>query len=113
MSGRFTTVPAVAGMNQTTATEAAKANDLGVTVTEEHSETVPVGMVIRTDPTSGERLVRGSEFTLVMSLGPERYPAPGWWGSPARRPRRRSPTAGLPSGRSPRPGRRTRPRAPC
>ena len=76
MSGRYTTVPAVAGMNETKAREAASANALRVETRDEYSETVPVGVVIDTDPRSGERLVRDSQFTLIMSLGPERYPAP-------------------------------------
>ena len=76
MSGRFTTVPTVAGLNETKATEAADANDLSVTTSTEYSETIAKGLVIRTDPGPGERLLRGGSFTLVMSLGPERYPMP-------------------------------------
>lgn len=74
MSGRFTTVPTANALNETKAREAASANDLEVATREEYSETVPVGVVISTDPGAGERLLRGGTVTLVMSLGPERYP---------------------------------------
>lgn len=74
MSGRFTTVPTATALNETKAREAASANDLEVATREEYSETVPVGVVISTDPGAGERLLRGGTVTLVMSLGPERYP---------------------------------------
>lgn len=74
MSGRFTTVPTATALNETKAREAASANDLEVATREEYSETVPAGVVISTDPGAGERLLRGGTVTLVMSLGPERYP---------------------------------------
>lgn len=76
LSGRYTTVPSVANLNETKAREAAAANDLQVDVREEYSETVPVGVVIGTEPTSGERLLRAAHVTIVLSRGPERYPAP-------------------------------------
>ncbi|AQP47439.1 hypothetical protein BW730_07965 [Tessaracoccus aquimaris] len=76
LSGRYTTVPAVASLNETKAREAADANSLGVSVREEYSETVAKGVVIDTEPGSGERLLRGGSFTLVISRGPERYPMP-------------------------------------
>ncbi len=82
LSGRYTTVPAVASLNETKAREAADANSLSVSVREEYSETVPKGVVIDTEPGSGERLLRGGSFTLVMSLGPERYPMPKVVGLP-------------------------------
>lgn len=76
MAGRFTTVPSAANLNQTKAEQAAGANDLEVTSTEEYSETVAAGLVIRTDPGAGERVLRGSTIALVLSRGPERYPMP-------------------------------------
>lgn len=76
LDGRFTTVPAMATLNETKAREAAEANALTVHTTDEYSETVPAGVVIDTDPGAGERLFRGSDVTLVLSKGPERYPAP-------------------------------------
>ncbi|MDO5676739.1 MAG: Stk1 family PASTA domain-containing Ser/Thr kinase [Propionibacteriaceae bacterium] len=77
LDGRFTTVPAMATLNETKAREAASANALDVpTVLEEYSETVPSGVVISTDPGAGERVFRGTDVTLVLSKGPERYPMP-------------------------------------
>ena len=75
-AGRFTTVPAMATINEAKAREAAGVNDLHITTTEEYSETVARGIVIRTDPTAGERLLRGEKVNLVLSKGPERYPMP-------------------------------------
>jgi serine/threonine-protein kinase len=75
-AGRFTTVPPMAAMNEVKAREAAEANALTAVTESEHSETMPKGQVIRTDPGPGERVLRGGEVTLVMSLGPERYPMP-------------------------------------
>ncbi len=76
LSGRYTSVPAMSTLNETKAREAAKANDLTVTTVDEHSESVSRGQVIRTEPGAGERVLRGTSITLVMSLGPERYPMP-------------------------------------
>lgn len=77
LDGRFTTVPAMATMNEAKARESATVNSLDVpTVVEEYSETVPAGIVISTDPTAGERVFRGTDITLVLSKGPERYPMP-------------------------------------
>lgn len=82
LDGRFTTVPAMSTLNETKAREAAAANALKVNRTEQYSETVPAGVVITTDPTAGERLFRGSDVTLVLSKGPERYPMPAVVGIP-------------------------------
>ena len=82
LSGRFTTVPAMASMNEAKAREALSANDLEVATASEYSETVPNGIIIRTDPTSGDRLLRGSSVTIVVSKGAERYPMPPVVGIP-------------------------------
>ncbi|MFT3887292.1 MAG: Stk1 family PASTA domain-containing Ser/Thr kinase [Arachnia sp.] len=75
-AGRFTTVPPMASLNEVKAGEAAKANDIKLVVQEAYSETVPKGQAISTNPGPGERMLRGGEVTIVMSLGPERYPMP-------------------------------------
>lgn len=76
MAGRFTTVPAMTNLNAAKAGEAATANALEVSSSEAYSETVPAGLVISTDPTAGDRLLRGSTVSIVISRGPERYPMP-------------------------------------
>ena len=76
MSGRFTTVPTTVNLNEARAREVLQANDLEPASTSEYSETVAAGVVIRSSPTTGDRLLRGSAVTLIMSKGPERYPMP-------------------------------------
>jgi serine/threonine-protein kinase len=50
--------------------------ELGVEVVEEFSEEIPLGVVIRTEPTSGENARKGSPVTLFVSKGQERYLIP-------------------------------------
>jgi serine/threonine-protein kinase len=50
--------------------------ELGVEVVEEFSEDIPIGVVIRTDPASGEKARKGSPVTLFVSKGQERYLIP-------------------------------------
>ena len=75
-AGRFTTVPPLAAMNEVKANEAAAANAVELVLSWEHSESVPKGQVISTDPGAGERVLRNATVQVVMSLGPERYPMP-------------------------------------
>jgi serine/threonine-protein kinase len=51
---------------------------LGLTVIEqqEHDAQVPVGLVIRTEPTAGTRVFKQSEVRVVISLGPKRVLVP-------------------------------------
>ncbi|MDO4784474.1 MAG: PASTA domain-containing protein, partial [Propionibacteriaceae bacterium] len=84
LSGRYTTVPAaMLNVSQTDAQAAAEASGLRAIFEQEYSETVPAGSVTRTDPVSGERIVRGSTVTAWISLGPERYEMPPVVGLPA------------------------------
>jgi serine/threonine-protein kinase len=50
--------------------------ELGVEIVEEFSEDIPVGVVIRTDPASGEKARKGSQVKLFVSKGQERYVIP-------------------------------------
>ncbi|MGB8859197.1 MAG: PASTA domain-containing protein, partial [Ilumatobacteraceae bacterium] len=62
------TVPELAGMRQ-----GAALNQIGpfkATITEEASETVEAGVVIRTEPSAGTELENGTTITLVVSTGP-------------------------------------------
>lgn len=74
--GRFTTVPAVVLTGSAEVEASAGARDLRVSVLEEYSETVQSGLVIRSDPAAGTRVLRGETLTVHMSLGPERYLMP-------------------------------------
>ena len=74
--GRWTHVPVVAGSTETDARNTLSAQSLTMTTMQDHSETVPVGAVIRTQPTEGTRVKKGSDVTVWISLGPERYPMP-------------------------------------
>lgn len=69
--------PTVANLTEDAATAQLTAARFSVTVGEpEYSETVPTGRVIRTEPRAGTELPPGSEVTLVLSKGPERYAVP-------------------------------------
>ena len=75
-SGRYTTSPDVGQVTFEQAVAAIDANDLKARKAEAHSETVPAGQVISTDPAGGQRVLRGSEVMVTVSKGPERYPIP-------------------------------------
>ncbi|CAN5255651.1 N/A [soil metagenome] len=73
-TGRYTEVPALSLLSAEEATRAAQ--DAGVDVvfgTEAFSEEVPAGRVIAADPADGARVLRGSEVTITVSQGPERF----------------------------------------
>lgn len=76
LEGRWTVVPAMVGISEVDALAAGEANSVRGERTSEYSEDVAKGIVIRTDPTSGSRVLRGEKVTLVVSLGPERFPMP-------------------------------------
>ncbi|RBY95579.1 Stk1 family PASTA domain-containing Ser/Thr kinase [Blastococcus sp. TF02-8] len=72
-SGRWTDVPSVAGKQEAAAVDLLQ--DAGLDPQQpvgEWSETVPAGVVISTDPASGE-VIRGTDVTVLVSKGPERY----------------------------------------
>ncbi|MGY1719748.1 Stk1 family PASTA domain-containing Ser/Thr kinase [Blastococcus sp. SYSU DS0552] len=75
-SGRWTDVPALTGKQEAAAIDLLQ--DAGLDpdpVVREWSESVPEGVVISTDPSSGE-LIRGTDVRVVVSKGPERYTVP-------------------------------------
>ena len=72
--GAYAVVPQVVGKSQADAESALRAAGLGRTPLPEYSETVPVGLVIRTDPKT--RVRKDGTVTLVVSRGPERYDVP-------------------------------------
>jgi serine/threonine-protein kinase len=76
-SGRYTTVPPVAGV--ATATAQAELHNVGLTGVAgktEFDNTVAKGLVIRTIPGSGARLAKGGKVTLIVSAGPHMITMP-------------------------------------
>ncbi len=74
---RYTSAPAVLGLNAGAAEKKLTAAGLEVAVGDPaYSETVPKGRVLSADPGAGERVLDGGTVTLVLSLGKERYDVP-------------------------------------
>jgi serine/threonine-protein kinase len=73
-----THVPKVAGYTIAAAEHALHTSGYAVddNVTNLFSETVPKGLVIRTDPRTGTRVSQGGSIRLVVSLGKDRVPVP-------------------------------------
>jgi beta-lactam-binding protein with PASTA domain/serine/threonine protein kinase len=75
-SGRWTTVPSLAGKQQGAAIDLLQSAGLDPKCcVEQFSESVPDGVVISTDPSSG-KAIRGTDVKLVVSKGPERFVVP-------------------------------------
>lgn len=68
-SGRWTMVPNLTGLHRSAATAALASADLQAALTEHHSDTAAGDTVISTDPGPGQRAMRGSTVTVVISLG--------------------------------------------
>jgi serine/threonine-protein kinase len=75
-TGSYEVVPPVASLTAEEATVILAPLELGVEIVEEFSEDIPVGVVIRTDPASGEKARKGSAVKLFVSKGQERYVIP-------------------------------------
>ena len=72
VTGMLATVPDLRGM--TVAEAEASLAGAGLTrgaITEEFSNTVPIGQIIRTSPAPGAEVDPGSSVSIVVSLGPE------------------------------------------
>jgi serine/threonine-protein kinase len=75
-SGRWTTVPALAGKPEDTAIGLLQEAGLDpACCVREFSETVPSGVVISATPATGDA-VRGTDVRLTVSKGPERFVVP-------------------------------------
>jgi eukaryotic-like serine/threonine-protein kinase len=75
--GRYATIPQVSGLARSTARQ--ELRNLGFTVHTgpgQHSNKVPRGQVISTNPAGGARTRKGAEITIVSSLGPFRVRMP-------------------------------------
>ncbi len=79
--GPTTTVPDVVGLTEAAADSAILAATLVTgTVTEEYSETVPVGLVISQNPNAGDTVGESTAVDYVVSLGPEPATVPDIFG---------------------------------
>lgn len=69
--GQYFSVPSVVGMSVATARgDLTNAGLVAVSGTARHSDSVPAGQVISTDPAPGARITHGGKVTLITSLGP-------------------------------------------
>lgn len=66
---KTSTVPELVGLEEGIALNQVSGTFVGVVV-EEASESIPVGVVIRTDPSAGAKLEHGKDLTLYVSSGP-------------------------------------------
>ncbi|PJE98542.1 serine/threonine protein kinase [Streptomyces carminius] len=97
-SGQFTRTPGVLSMTESEAKRAVEEAGLDWKVAREHSETVPKGRVVSTDPGRGERIRSNGTVTLTVSRGPERVEVPGVKDASLADARRRIKAAGLEPG---------------
>jgi serine/threonine-protein kinase len=68
-SGRWTVVPNLTGLQRAEVPAALASADLKANLVEDHNDTVLGERVIRSDPAPGQRATRGSDVTVVISLG--------------------------------------------
>ncbi|WP_394275681.1 Stk1 family PASTA domain-containing Ser/Thr kinase [Luteococcus sp.] len=75
-SGRYEATPDLASRPQAQAVALAQQQGLQLDTTQEFSETVPKGTVIRTEPRAGDRVLKDGTVQAWVSKGPERYLMP-------------------------------------
>jgi serine/threonine-protein kinase len=98
-SGQYSAVPSVAGMTVSTARgDLTNAGLTVVTGTGRHSDTVPSGQVITTDPAAGAQISHGGTITIIPSLGPVLVAVPPVTGQPLAQADHNLKTAGLTPG---------------
>ncbi len=74
---RYTTTPAVLGLDKAAASATLDKSGLDAVVGDPaFSETVTPGLVVATDPKPGGKVRNGGSVTLLLSAGPERYKVP-------------------------------------
>ncbi|MEN3264090.1 Stk1 family PASTA domain-containing Ser/Thr kinase [Pseudonocardia sp.] len=74
-TGRWTAMPPLVGLEQTTAQQLLGQADLVASVTTAHDDGQPAGVVSATDPPPDARLLRGSTVQLTISAGRPTVPA--------------------------------------
>ncbi|MFW6689904.1 Stk1 family PASTA domain-containing Ser/Thr kinase [Streptomyces sp. MAR4 CNX-425] len=97
-SGQFTKVPFVLGKTEAEARDMLSGEDLDADVSEDFSDTVKPGRVIRTDPEGGNRIRQGDSVTLVLSKGPRMVEIPELYAVPLDEARQELRDAGLKPG---------------
>jgi eukaryotic-like serine/threonine-protein kinase len=88
-------VPLVEGNTESEAGAILLGAQLQVSVTEEFSATVPLGVVIRQDPAEGTTVDQDSTVTIVVSKGPRQFPMPNVVGKATTTARAELEAAGL------------------
>lgn len=74
LGGRWAATPATAGLTQSQAEAAIREAGLVPRTSTGHSDSVPVGLVVQTDPGAGVEQLRGSEVAVVVSAGKPTVP---------------------------------------
>jgi beta-lactam-binding protein with PASTA domain len=75
--GRYTEAPPMVNMTKAQAELYAQQNGFELIYADgQYSETVPKDTVLGQDPKDGDRLVKGGDITLTLSLGKERFSVP-------------------------------------
>jgi serine/threonine-protein kinase len=76
-SGRYTEAPQLVNMPRAQAEATAKRNGFSLVFGDPvYNETIDKDVVLIQDPAFEQEIVRGGTITLILSLGPERYPVP-------------------------------------
>jgi beta-lactam-binding protein with PASTA domain/serine/threonine protein kinase len=68
-SGRWTSVPRLAGLDRAAASTALESAGLDARLVDDHHDVVAPGLVIGSEPAGGERALRGSDVEVAVSLG--------------------------------------------
>ncbi|WP_112138803.1 Stk1 family PASTA domain-containing Ser/Thr kinase [Glycomyces dulcitolivorans] len=74
--GRYTSTPSLLDQDRDSVAAYAEEQGFEVELVDGYSSSVPIGGVVSQDPEVGERIRQGATITVVVSLGPERYPVP-------------------------------------
>lgn len=75
-AGRYVSAPAVIGLTEPQALGAAQRAGVQISFAEQHSASVPSGIVLGADIAAGRRMARGAQLHAQLSTGPQTYPMP-------------------------------------
>ncbi|SDK66759.1 serine/threonine protein kinase [Glycomyces sambucus] len=74
--GRYTSAPSLLDQDRDSVAAYAEERGFDVELVDGYSSSVPLGGVVSQDPEVGDRIRQGATITVVVSLGPERFPVP-------------------------------------